>query len=622
MPEIHVNTTIRFDPRKVALLRWFAVGVVVLLLAGFWRLQVARADYYANLADRNRIRTLPLLAPRGLIYDRDNNLLVDNYPSFSIILIRDNLDEVQNSLAPIARGLHLNLRSLEKRLKEFESTASHTSIVLKNEATLADIAFVEAHQIDFPELELVRMFRRRYPPNQLAAHLIGYVGKASRKEVEQRGHDPSDVVGKMGLERLYNDTLMGQSGQRRVIVDSRGKLVELLGTDPATPGKDLVLTIDPDVQLAAERVLQGHKGAVVALDPRTGDILAMTSQPTFDPNLFAVQVPPAEWRKLIENPDKPLFNRAIQAQISPGSVFKIVVAAAALEEEIITSDTTVHCPGWAKHYDRIFRCWAPGGHGTVNLHKALVQSCDVYFYRLGKRLGIERIAQYAKKFGLGKPTGVDMPSEAGGLVPSPEWAQQVRKSKWYAGETISVAIGQGPILTTPLQLAHTVGGIASGGLFARPRLHANGDPIKPRKVKLAPATILKITNALWGVVNEPRGTATIARLPGIDLAGKTGTTQVIGYEALAKLRGPRGKNLSPNAWFVGFAPRRNPEIVVAVFLENGGSGVVAAPLGSEVIRAYYKKMGREALRQVASSHGTSPASSAPASGSLIRRGND
>lgn len=601
MPSIQVNAKRRLSDHRVMVLRGAVVGIIILLLAGFWRLQVAQAKYYARLADRNRIRTLPLLAPRGSIYDRQGRILVDNYPSFSVILIREHIEEVQDSLDRIARGLNLKHSWLEKRLEEFEDSAPYTPIVLKEDAALADIAFVEAHQHDLPELELVRMFRRRYPPNQMAAHLFGYVGLASRSDIEQHGHKPTDVVGKMGLERLYNDSLMGRSGQRRVIVDSRGKQVELLGTEPAAPGLDFLLTIDQELQAKAEDALKGHKGAIVALDPRTGDILAMASQPAFDPNLFAVQVATEDWNRLIQNPDKPLLNRAIQAQLAPGSIFKIIVAAAALEEGIVTPETTVQCPGYAYHYGRKFHCWRRSGHGRMNLHSALVQSCDVYFYHLGKQLGIERIAEYAKKFGLGAPTGIDMPSEAEGIIPSPEWKKRTRNQEWYLGETISVAIGQGPITTTPLQLAYSIGGIASGGVFVRPRIHLTKTPAEPRRVEIAPETVQEITDALYGVVNEAAGTGIGAQLPGLDVAGKTGTTQVVSFETLQKLtdKQRKAKNLLPNAWFVGWAPRRNPEIVVAVLVEHGGSSRTAIPLAREIIRTYYEKVRPQPPGQVA-----------------------
>ena len=576
--------------QRLSLLRYAVVVIFVLLLIGFWQLQVVRSDYYANLAERNRIRTLPVMAPRGLIVDREGRPLVDHYTSFSVILIRDYVEEVQDELPVIARGLELEPDALARRLEEFADAPPYQPIVLKQEATLSDIAFIEAHRTDLPQLELLLVYRRRYPGQGFGAHLFGYVGEASKKEIADRGYQLGDYVGKMGLERYYNETLMGSSGQRRVIVDSRGKEVEKLDRIKPIPGRPLRLTIDLDLQTAAEAVMEGRKGALVALDPRTGDVLAVVSRPRFDPNLFAVRILPEEWRALTEDPDKPLFNRAIQAQLSPGSVFKIFIATAALEEGVIDKNSfTVHCPGWANHYGRVFRCWRPEGHGVVNLHRALVDSCDVFFYEVGRRVGIDRIARYARMLGLGAATGIDLPGEEGGLVPSPEWKQRVQKQRWYEGETISVAVGQGPLLVTPLQLAYTIGGIASGGVFAQPRLLLDPDnEPEIRRVSLKPSTVEAVTSALWGVVNE-EGTGQSARLPGIQVAGKTGTAQLASLENIKRVKGEAARSLIDNAWFVGLAPARNPEIVVAVLMEHGEHGAAAAPLAREVIRAYYEK---------------------------------
>lgn len=582
----------KLAPHRLAVLRYVAVGVVLLLLVGFWRLQIVRSNYYAALAGRNCIRTLPIMAPRGLIIDRDARVLVDNYPSFSVILVREHMRDHEESLVAIARGLQLDRTWLEERLEEFRDAAPYQPIVLKDDATLADVAFIEAHRTDLPEIELLMMYRRRYPPHGLGAHLFGYVGEVSKHEVASGRYNLGAVVGKLGLERRYNDILMGTDGQRRVLVDSRGREVSRLDYEQPVPGRPIRLTIDSDVQLAAERILGGRQGTVVALNPRTGDILALVSQPAFDPNLFAVRMSPKDWQRLTDDPRKPLLNRATQAQLAPGSVFKIIIAAAALEEGLFDKPFTVRCTGTANHYGRAFRCWRPGGHGQVDLHKAIVESCDIFFYEVGKRLGIERIAYYAEKLGLGRPTGVDLPSEEGGLVPSPEWKQRVHKEAWWPGDTISVAIGQGPVTVTPLQLAYALGGIASGGVFVRPHLLLDSDnrsrEATTYRFPLKERTVRELTNAMWGVVNEG-GTGALARLPEIDVAGKTGTAQLVGYDTLRRIGSSRQPELVDNAWFVGMAPRRNPEIVVTVLLEHGVHGASAAPLVREVIRAYYEK---------------------------------
>jgi len=345
--------------------------------------------------------------------------------------------------------------------------------------------------------------------------------------------------------------------------------------------------------LAAEEALRGRQGALVALDPRSGDVLAAVSHPAFDPALFAVRIRPDEWRALTEDPAKPLLNRVTQAQLAPGSVFKILITTAALEEGLYDKPFTVYCPGWANHYGRTFRCWRPEGHGVVGLHRAVVESCDVFFYEMGRRLGIDRISRYAKLLGLGSATGIDLPGEESGLVPSREWKQRVQKQPWYDGETISVAIGQGPIMVTPLQLAYAVGGIASGGVFARPRLLLEPEtPPAIHRISLQPETVAVLTDALWGVVNEERGTGRAAGLPEVDVGGKTGTAQLVGFDTLRRIGGRPARTLVENAWFVALAPRRNPEIVVAVLLEHGEHGASAAPLAREVIKAYYDKKTR------------------------------
>ncbi|MFQ5926997.1 MAG: penicillin-binding protein 2 [Terriglobia bacterium] len=599
----------KLAPERLAWLRLAIIAVALLLLVGFWRLQVVRSDFYAGLAERNRIRTLPIIAPRGLIRDREGRVLVDNYPVFSVLLVREHMPDARHSLNAIARGLHLDPAWLEQHLEEFRDAPPYQPVVLKDEATLADIAFIEAHRSELPELELLRLYRRRYSPGGFAAHLFGYVGEASEQEVASGRYALGDIIGKKGLERHYNHILQGTDGQRRALVDSRGRPVgpSPLEYHPPLPGHPLRLTFDYDVQRAAEKALAGRKGAIVALDPQTGEILALVSRPAFDPNLFgfAGRIPPAEWQRLMEDPEKPLFNRVTQAQLAPGSVFKIIIAAAALEEGLLENPLTVKCTGRARHYGRLFRCWRPEGHGTVNLHDAIVHSCDVFFYELGKRLGIERIAYYAEKFGLGHTTGIDLPTEEDGLVPSPEWKQRARNEVWWAGETISVAVGQGPLLVTPLQLAYALGGIARGGIFSRPRLvlepdNGNG-AADVRRFPLKETTVRKLTNALWGVVNEG-GTGSLARIPALDIAGKTGTAQLIGLDTLRQLGNQH--QFTDNAWFVGLAPRRNPEIVVTVLLEHGEHGAAAAPLARAVIRAYYQKKQRGTAAQYA--HTTTP----------------
>ena len=582
---------------RLAVVPYVIVGTIALLLFGFWKLQVIDSEHYLQLAERNRIRLIPIIAPRGKMLDREGRVLVDSYPSFSVLLLRDDPQQIERSLPVIAEGLGVQVEDLQQQLEAAKTLPKFQPIVIKPLATKGDIDFIETHRADIPALEMLVVHRRRYLRDAFMAHASGYVGEVSAQQIEASNarYRPGDIVGKTGLEREYNDVLMGTDGMRRILVNSVGKEVGRLEQKEAIPGKPIQLTIDFDLQTVAERAMAGRKGAVVALDPRTGEVLAMASRPAPDSNLFAVRVPPEEWRRLNEDPDRPLLNRAIQAQLAPGSVFKIIMATAMLESKALPENFSVFCPGYAEFYGRTFHCWEKGGHGLVGLHQAVVHSCDVFFYNVGKRLGIDRIAYYAVKLGLGRKTGIDLPSEESGVMPSEEWKQRVFHQKWYPGETISVAVGQGAIVTTPLQLAHTIGGIALGGVFKQPHLLLNTKNVTEERFSLREDTTEKVTRAMFGVVNEG-GTAAGVRLQGIELSGKTGSAQVISSQGLR--RAGRQHQLRDNAWFVGYAPRRDPEIVVAVLVKEGEHGAsAAAPVARDVIKGYYDKKAKRNQQQ-------------------------
>lgn len=593
--QIPSKPVLRDDPKfasgKIAFIQYLTVGVFVFLIAGFWELQIQNPEFYNERAERNRIKALPIPAPRGKILDRDGRVIVDNHSSYSLILSRENLK--MEHLKDIAAGLNLDYGELVAHIERYKSRPRYEPIIIKEELTPAEVAFVEAHRDPefFPEMELIHAQRRLYPQNGFAAHLIGYTGEVSEEELDSpefARYNPGDIVGKFGIERQYNDILMGVDGQRQVVVDNRGRERDVLGIKEAIPGRNLQLTIDLDLQAVAELAMEGRKGAVVALDPRNGEVLAMVSRPTFDPNKFAVRIRPADWKDIASDPDKPLFNRAIQAQFAPGSTFKPLVALAGLESGAIDDQFTVHCSGGASFYGRYFKCWQKHGHGTVSLHKGIVQSCDVYFYNVGNRTGIDKLAFYAEMAGMGSRTGIDLPHEASGTVPSTRWAARTYRRKWYAGETISVSIGQGALTVTPLQLAAAEAGVAMGGVWYKPHLVKGAKIPAPRTWALSPDNVQKVVDGMYGVVNEG-GTGVRARLPGIEVCGKTGTAQLASNEFL---KGKTAEHLKDNAWFVGFAPRQAPEIAVVALFENGEHGQLAAPIVRDVLKAYFDKKAR------------------------------
>jgi penicillin-binding protein 2 len=595
---LHDDT--KFASGKIAVFQYVSVAVLLLLVSGFWRLQVQDPDIYHERAERNRIRTVPIPGARGKILDREQRVIVDNHSSFSLILSRINLRP--EHLTSICEGLHLDCAELFERVRRYEKRPRYEPIVIKEELTPGELAFVEAHrgQDTFPEMELIHEQRRLYARNGFAAHVIGYTGEVSDDELntaEFARYKQGDVIGKAGIERYYNDTLMGVDGQRRVVVDNLGRIRKVIDNKEAIPGKSLTLTIDLDLQAVAELSMESRRGAVVAMDPRNGEILAMVSRPAYDPSRFAGRIRSREWNELLSNPEKPLLNRAIQAQLAPGSTFKPFVAMAALKDGAIDGHSTATCRGSAVFYDRAFKCHLAKGHGTVNVRNAMAQSCDVFFYNAGNRTGVDKIAQFAELAGFGRRTGIDLPGEAEGIVPSTRWKIRNFRQRWYAGETISVSIGQGALTVTPIQLAYAVGGLAMGGVWHQPHLVKDqSQPSEPRKADLDPGHLASVLDGMYAVVNQG-GTAARSALPGIEFCGKTGTAQLVSNDLIKARR--KGGVLPPellkdNAWFVGFAPREQPEIVVAALFENGEHGPAAALIVRDVVKAYFDKKGRAA----------------------------
>lgn len=594
----------RGDKLSSVKLAAFQYGILLLMLAlsaQLWRLQVLGAENFRQLAEQNRIRKEPIMAARGKLFDRDGRLLVDNYPSVSCFLVREQNHNVDADLPFIAQGLHLDLDQLRATLQHYRNSPNYQPIPIKQDISADEQAFVESHRNELPELETIGEDRRLYPRDGFAAHLIGYVGEVSEENLNDPRfayYEPGDVVGKAGIEETYDQLLRGQDGSRDVIVDSHGREVGYLRTQHAIPGQDLRLTIDIDIQRAAELALGDAPGAVIAMDPRNGEILALVSHPSYDPNSFSVHIPRAEWNALISNPQHPMMNKAIQDQLAPGSTFKIIMSAAGVQEGV-AQDMRVNCAGGGSFYGRFFKC--DRHHGTLDIHQAIPLSCDTFFYALAQKLGIDTIARYATSYGLSQKTGIDLPGEMSGIMPSTQWEMKTYHQRYYPGNTISVGIGQGETQVTPLQLLRALGGLASKGHFVRPHLVDPGQLPQDFHQALLDSfpgsgeKNVPVSDEAWMTITEgmaaatTSGTAAAAHLDGIDFAGKTGTAQVTG----AGDTHVKGGSKTPNAWFVGMVPRRNPEFAIVVLMEHGDWGANSAMVASKVVGAYVTKQRRK-----------------------------
>ena len=598
---------------RITAVQYLILAIFLILAFGLWRLQVTGSEYYVQMAEQNRIRKVPILAPRGKILDREGRIIVDNYPSFSALLLRDQTHNVWDDVDAIAAGLHMPPAEVRERLKKFDKVPAYQPIFLKDDITPDELAFIEAHRNELPELDTIMAHRRLYPRGGFMANLIGYVGEVNDDMLNQpqgEFYTAGDIVGISGVERSYNDILMGKNGSRRVIVNSRGKEAGRLDENPAVPGSQLKLTIDLDLQIAAEQALGDKNGAIVAMDPRNGEILAMVSRPSFDPNDFAVRISSEEWNRLATDENHPLMNKAIQAQLAPGSTFKIIMATAGLQEGV-AQNMHVICTGGGVFYGRYYKCWISAehhGHGLVEISKAIYQSCDTFFYTLAEKLGIERIAHYADQFGIGHKTGIDLPNEVSGVMPSEEWKIRTFKQRWYAGEVISVGIGQGAVVVTPIQLARAIGAITSDGVLRRPHVAVPDDlPAQYKPASYAESTTVPIDPKNWEIITDAMalvptaaGTSGSAHLADIDFAGKTGSAQVVSNAARKVLKGAQYRD---NAWFVGVTPRRNPEIVVTVLYEGGEHGQFAARIAAQVVKAYVEKQRKRVTKMATAAPG-------------------
>lgn len=584
---------LRMTVRLKRLAALLAVGFLV-VLAAYLNLQILHSTYYWELAEDNRLRVFRLEAPRGPIYDRHGRLLVEHVPAFRLLINRSRSADLEASVAFAADILERDEKELEDALERYRGVPRDVPVLLAEELELNQVARFEVagDASEHPEFEIAATRRRLYRYGDRTAHLLGYLSEPTAAEQER---DPTlvvgDRIGRGGVEQLRDRALRGTAGERTVVVDSRGRIKsnEDVARTDALPGESVTLTIDLGLQQEAQTLLEGKVGAIVALDPRDGAVRAIVSSPSFDPNVFTGRVDPEDWERIVGAPHKPLQNRAIHNTYPPGSVFKIAMAVAALADGFIDPDEQVYCGGAARMYDRRWRCWQQRGHGRLDLRGALQHSCDIYFYRQGRKMGIERIARYARLLGLGRLTGIEFPAEREGLVPDPEWSWASRGFGWYPGETISVAIGQGPLLTSPLQVAVMTAAVANGGFRVQPHVLADGAQ-PPTPTGLDADVIAFVQEALANVVAN--GTGRASGTPVVQIAGKTGTAQVI-----AQATWTRSEDLpfehGDHAWFTSYAPVEAPELVVVVFVEHGGRGSeAAAPLAKRIHETYFGSPGQ------------------------------
>ena len=570
---------------KIQLGSYIIVAVFFFFCCKLWQLQVIEGDRYRALSESNRLRIVKTPAPRGIIFDRNGTALVKDVPFFSVSISPESLKGLD--LDALAKFLGVEKSEIEEKLNR-KDNSPFIPLKIKEGLSFPEIAHVEAGKSDFPGLFVETEVGREYLFGKVGAHVIGYLGKLTPAQFENpayRNFPPDALIGQWGVEEVLDKELRGTPGERIIEVDALGRELRLIQQRPSVKGQDITLSIDIDIQKAVEDEFKDKAGALVAIKPDTGEILALESLPSFDPNVFSRGIQYKDWMSLIEDKKNPMLNRALQSQYPPGSTFKIITATAALEEGVIELDKKINCTGGIRYGKWTFGCWKKGGHGPIDFHRAIVESCDTYFYELGRRLGIDKIYKYANALGLGKETGLNlMIKERRGLIPNTEWKREKKRTPWYLGETYNAAIGQGYVSVTPIQMARMMATFSNGGtIYPLSLIKGGSKPIGQLGIK--PETIQTIKEALAGVVNEPGGTGHSAQSQAVMIGGKTGTAQVIG-----KQRGVSGEKYMDHAWFVAFAPVDKPKIAISVFVEHGGhGGTAAAPIARRAIEAYLIK---------------------------------
>jgi penicillin-binding protein 2 len=586
---VRIYEDLRTVQRRVGVVQALVALALAGLLVYFWHLQVIRGKYFRDLAENNRIRALPIPAPRGPLFDRKGRILAENRSSFNVVVTSEHKDGLGGALERLSRLISFNPAEVRERLNT--QGPRFRTVVVKADASDEDVATIEARRMEEPEASVDVVPLRSYPLGAGLAHALGYVGEISDRQLESGGFEklePGSIVGQAGVELQYNKELMGSDGLRRIVVNSRG--VEVTEAERKAPedGPPATLTIDLDLQAAVVDAMAGKSGSVVALDPQTGEILAYFSTPAFDPNSFSSGIKASEWAELLKDPEKPIMNRPIQGGYPAGSTFKIVNALGALQEHAITPQTKFHCPGYFSVYNTMFRCHKEGGHGTVDMTQAIALSCNVYFYNVGIRMEIERLSRYAHMVGFGQLTGVDLPHELPGLFQDAEWKMRTQQARWFPAETVSVAIGQA-MSVTPMQLVRVAAVVANGGKLVTPHLMkaVGGRPLDfppPKALGFRPDVIAALRDAMVSVVSE--GTGVRAKLEGITVAGKTGSAQVVTHARLETNK--KAREYQPHGWFICFAPAENPKVAMVVLVEHGtGGSTSAAPVAGQILSRYF-----------------------------------
>jgi penicillin-binding protein 2 len=586
--------------KRLAAIILIVVFAFSILIMRLFYLQIVEGEEYRRLSENNCIRLQRIEAARGLIFDRHGKLMVDNRPSFDLCITPKDAYPIENTIERLSSYLKIPVEELMTSIQSAR-TGSYQPIFLKRDIGRDALAVVEVHKFDLPGISVSVRPLRNYIYKNSAAHLLGYLGEINASELKSgkyAGAKGGDYIGKFGTEKVYEQHLRGVQGGRQVEVNATGKVVRVLHTLEAQPGHNLYLTIDQSLQRKAEALLEGHAGAVVAIVPDTGHILALASSPSFDQNAFVTGLTSQEWRKMLENPLRPMENKAIQAEYPPASIYKIVTALAGLEEGIIDRNTTFYCPGHYQYGNRTYRCWKKSGHGKMTVESALAQSCDVFFYQVGQKLGVDRLACYAKAFGLGEKTGIALDHEARGLIPTSSWKKKKFGVSWQSGETLSIAIGQGYNLVTPLQMATLIAAVANGGFRVQPVIlqkieTAGGEVVyenmgkRLERLSIRQDNLEIVRRGLFEVVNQREGTAWGSRIKDLEFCGKTGTAQVFSRKGNTRRRGKTPKHLQPHAWFVAYAPAENPAIAVSVIVEHGEHGSsIAAPIAGQLIEHF------------------------------------